>query len=95
MVNILTTNMEKVCIASQIKTFIWEIGKKINFMVKEFTSTLMVKNIKENSNKDLNKEEELMLTKIQQYMKENGPKIEKMDLEFLLILMDKNIKGIG
>ncbi len=75
--------------------FIWEIGKKINFMVKEFTSTLMVKNIKENFNKDLNKEEELMLIKIQQYMKENGVKIEKMDLEFLLILMDKNTKGIG
>jgi hypothetical protein len=56
--------MEKECIVSQTKMCTWEIGKKINFMVKEFTYTLMVKNIKESSNKDLNREEELIFTKI-------------------------------
>jgi hypothetical protein len=87
--------MEKECIVSQIKTFLWETGRKISLVVKEYISTLMGKNTKENFNKDLSKEEELTYTKMHRYMKESGPKIEKMGSEFSLILMEKNMKEIG
>jgi hypothetical protein len=93
--NILTLNMEKEYIVSQTRMFLWETGRKISLVAKEYISTLMGKNIKENFNKDLNKGEELIYTKMHQYMKESGPKIGKMASEFSLILMAKNMKEIG
>lgn len=50
--NTLIVSMEKEFIVFQIKMFIWEIGKMINFMDKVFISIRMDKSTKENFNKE-------------------------------------------
>lgn len=94
--NITNLNKEKEFTLFQIKTFIWEVGNRINFMDKEciFIQT-MDKNIKENLVKDLNLAEVYIHINLGLFIKVNGLKIEKVDLEFILIKINKDIKGIG
>lgn len=75
--------------------FIWEIGKKISSMPKDFISMATAKNIKESFQMAKNMVEEYIITKVELVMTENGIKIEKMGLEFIHILMDKDTKETG
>lgn len=87
--------MEKESITFLIRTFIWEIGRKINSQETESISIQTAKNIKENSLKATNPEEESTLTKVELFTKDNGLKIEKADSAFMSMQINKNIKVVG
>jgi hypothetical protein len=86
---------EKVCIVFLIEMFIWEHGKMINLMEKDYMYMRMVKDIKESFKMGENQEEGFIYIKAEPNMMVNGKKIKKMDSVYFFTQTIKNMKAIG
>ncbi len=86
---------EKVCIVFLIEMFIWEHGKMINLMEKDYMYMRMVKDIKESFRMGENQEEGFIYIKAEPNMMVNGKKIKKMDSVYFFTQTIKNMKAIG
>ena len=86
---------EKVCIVFLIEMFIWEHGKMINLMEKDYMYMRMVKDIKESFKMGENQEEGFIYIKAEPNMMVNGKKIKKVDSVYFSILIMKNMKATG
>jgi hypothetical protein len=93
--NIKILSKEKAFCTFPTKTFIWETGNKINFLVMEYIFMPMEINIKENFFRVASLEEAFILIKVRQFMKENGLKTRKVGLEFIYMPTNKNTRAIG
>lgn len=82
-------------IAFLIEMSIWECGKMINLMAKDYTFMQMVKGTKASSKMVENQEEEFTCIKVGQNMMVNGKKIKNMVLGYFSTQIIKNIKEIG
>ena len=95
LVNLLTVSMEEVSISSQIRMFLWAIGKMIAFMERDFIHIPMDNNIKANSNKAKNVDEESISIRVEPSTMDSGKEIRKMASESLHMLIMRSMKGIG
>lgn len=93
--NFNNVSKEKVCIVFLIEMFIWEHGKMINLMEKDYMYMRMVKDIKESFKMGENQEEGFIYIKAEPSMMVNGKKIKKMDSVYFFTQTIKNMKAIG
>jgi hypothetical protein len=93
--SIASADQEEASIASQIKIYIWEDGKKIGSAEMVSISMFRGKSIKGSFWMGRNMGEEFIIIEVELAMMGSGIKIGKMDLEFLHMPMERNMRGIG
>lgn len=91
----MTAGLGKESSALQIVMYIWEIGRKISLMGKDYMCMQMGSDTMGNLSKARKPEEAYIFIKVERNSKVNGKKIKRMDLVFSFTLTMKNMKEIG